>query len=168
MPVSFTFLFLHSSISVTSYFSLLVYFWHSLCQTTSLRERSNKRGVLLSQYFFSTWNPEIGCLTDEVISAAALSLREADVCLQCLPCSDFGVFVSKTESVLVTPTCFHWLTASRISWFPAQRAWSKKNTLDEFQIKVWQLFHFKPRLQGEENKEMNITSSNLITTTHSF
>ncbi len=90
--------------------------------------------------------------------ATASEAWEQQIDLQYLCRSDFGVYASETESVLVTPACFRSLTAARISRFPPQLALSKKNTLDRFQTKVWQLFHFKLRLWQEENIEMNSTS----------
>lgn len=91
MPVSFTFLFLPSSISVTSYFSL-IYFWHSRLTHFSQGKRKREGRRTAVTIFLLHLNPEIGCLRDEVISVAALKpIRAADLCLQCLSHSDFGV-----------------------------------------------------------------------------
>lgn len=68
--------------------------------------------------------------------ATATEAQEQQIDLQCFSGSDFGVYASEAESVLVTPACFRSLTAAPISRFPPQLALSKKNTLDEFQTKV--------------------------------
>lgn len=163
MPVSFIFLFLPSSISVTSYFPLIYLSWRSLSRPTSPRGRWNERGVLLlSQYFSFTWKPEIGCLRDEIIPVAVLTLKSSR------PRFTISHWLRFRRFTLLRLKVF-WLhqlvfVLSWISRFPPPLALSKKNTLDEFQAKVWQLFHCKPRLWEEKNIEIthNNSSVNLI------
>lgn len=138
----------------------LVYSWHPLPFLSSplSGECETESAVLLSQYFSFTWKPVIGCLRDEITSVVALtpnsssplftvslSLRFWGLCLWDWKCSCY-------TSLFLYDSSESSLSAARISRFPPQLALSKKNTLDEFQPKVWQLFHFKQRLWKEATR----------------
>lgn len=124
--------------------------------STLLSEEWMERGVLISQYF--SFQRAIGCLRVEITSVdvltpksssplftVSLSLIFWSLSLWVQKCSCYtGLFLyDSSESSL---------SAAQISRFPPQLALSKKNTLDEFQPKVWQLFHFKQRLWEEANR----------------
>lgn len=130
-------------------------------------EGEMERGVLLSQYFSFTWKPAIGCPRDEITSVAksssplftvSLSVKFWGLCLWDWRCSCY-------TSLFLYDSFESSLSAARISRFPPQLALSKKNTLDEFQPKVWQLFHFKQRLCGGGKHEW-LVQLTLQTTTY--
>lgn len=131
----------------------------------SLSPSLSGEGEMRGAYFYPNSSPSPEKLrldAREMRSSQWLywSLRAADLYFQCLSRVLFTLLRLKVQLVFRSPT------AAWISRFPPQLALSKKNTLDEFQAKVWQLFHFKLRLRKEENLEMNSTSKKLHTTTY--
>lgn len=134
MPVSFTFLFLPSSISVTS--PLFTSDARSL--SALLSQGKGRTAIPIFLLHLKTWDwmsERWGHLRGP---------RAADFYSQGLSHSGSEAYVSY-DYVLVTPARF--FSAAQI--FPPLLALSKKNTPDEFHAEEWQLFHFTLRLLEE-------------------
>ena len=165
---------LHLSVSLLlAFFHLLVapfiYLWCSLSQPNSQGKVKYRAANFYSNISPS---PVIEHAKDEIIPAAVVQPNSSTKWLKVH--SDFGVYTSLIDNVFGFSNLFLYdfseslLIPSQISRLLPKLALSKKNTLDEFQAKVWQLFQFQLRLWEETNIKMNRALQNLYPKTNLF